>query len=212
MLNVLATEFKAAAPQDDARPNPFLVPLKEQTVPQPEPQTRPVAVRMVVLVGFPGSGKSFVAELFRRRGWVIVNQDELGDRRKCEHAAHRALNSGRSVLIDRTNIDDLQRSHWLKIASACRVPTAATAAVFLDVDIDTCKARVLSRLGHPTLKAEQSSMSVVDRFVSALKPPAEGEGFGRVVVLKEDQLLNLNINDMGALSRTVLRMNKMSTS
>ena len=72
MLNVLANEFEAPAPQVDARRNQFLVPLKEQTLPQPEPQTRPVAVRMVVLVGPPGSGKSFVAKLFRERGWEIV--------------------------------------------------------------------------------------------------------------------------------------------
>ena len=199
MLNVLAPEFKAAAPQDDARRNPFLVPLKEQTLPQPEPQTRPVAVRMVVLVGPPGSGKSFVAKLFRERGWEIVNQDTLGNRKKCEHAARLALNSGRRVLIDRTNIDVHQRSHWVKIARQCRVPTAATAAVFLDVDIRTCKERVMSRLGHPTLTPCAKSLKIVDNFFEGLSMPKEIEGFGHVVVLQKEALLKLNINNMGAL-------------
>ncbi len=171
-FNALATPFKALAPQVDALPNQFLVPLHPPTILQLEPQTRPVAVRMVVLVGPPGSGKSFVAELFRKRSWVIVNQDKMGNRGKCERAARRALDSGSSVLIDRTNIDHLQRSHWLKIAFECRVPTAATAEVFLDVDIDTCKARVMSREGHPTLKPVPRSMVVVeDLFHNGQDPP-----------------------------------------
>ena len=40
--------------------------------------------------GIPGSGKSFVANVFRKEGWVVVSEDELGDRRKCEAAARQA--------------------------------------------------------------------------------------------------------------------------
>ena len=189
----------------------FLVQFEYKTIPQPEPQTRPLAVWMVVLVCIPGSGKSFVADLFHKRGWVIVNQDALGDRRKCEHAAYLALNGGRSVLIDRTNFDEDQRKHWLRIAEKCRVPAAATAAVFLKVDIDTCKERVMSRKGHPTLKAEKSSdhfqfadepvhdMAVVDWFVGKLKIPVESEGFGRIVVLQQGELESPYINDIIAM-------------
>jgi predicted kinase len=64
---------------------------------------------MVVLVGIPGSGKSFVANQFRQRDWVIVSQDELGNRRTCEQKAELALAQGRSVVIDRTNFDQQQR-------------------------------------------------------------------------------------------------------
>jgi hypothetical protein len=35
------------------------------------------AVRMVVLVGVPGSGKSTISNRFRERGWVIVSQGTL---------------------------------------------------------------------------------------------------------------------------------------
>ena len=51
-----------------------------------------------------------------------VRADELGDRRKCEHATQEALHNGYRVVIDRTNIDEHQRSHWLRIARQCRVP------------------------------------------------------------------------------------------
>jgi hypothetical protein len=60
-------------------------------------------------------------------------------RRKCEHATYEALQNGHRVVIDRTNIDAHQRSHWLRIARECRVPAAATAALLLQVDVQTCK-------------------------------------------------------------------------
>ncbi len=110
-----------------------------------------------------------------------------------------ALRQRRSVLIDRTNIDKGQRSHWLEIAREYSVPKAAIAAVFLNVHIDTCKARVMSRRGHPTLKRELKSLEIVDKFFFGLHLPEENEGFGHVVVLQEEELLKLNINDMVAL-------------
>jgi predicted kinase len=148
---------------------------------------------MVVLVGIPGSGKSFVAEQLREKGWVIVSQDELGNRKECEKQAARALQQGRSVLIDRTNFDKQQRSHWLRIAGNHR---AAATAVYLDVDIDTCKARVMSRSGHPTLKPSPLSLEIVDRFLGDLQIPTEDEGFRRVVVLRQDEPLSSRLTDI----------------
>jgi predicted ABC-type ATPase len=45
--------------------------------------------RMLVLVGLPGSGKStFAMKLAATKPeWKRVNQDDLGSRRACEHAA-----------------------------------------------------------------------------------------------------------------------------
>ena len=155
------------------------------------PPTAPVG--MVVLVGIPGSGKSFVAEQLREKGWVIVSQDELGNRKECEKQAARALQQGRSVLIDRTNFDNQQRSHWLRIADSHSV---AATAVYLDVDIDTCKARVMSRSGHPTLKPSPDSMKIVDRVLGDLQIPTEDEGFRRVVVLRQDEPLSSRLADI----------------
>jgi len=68
-----------------------------------------------VLAGLPGSGKSYLAnKLQQSSGYVRVwaglsiffdnfqvNQDELGNRYKCEQKAKSSLDSGRSVVIDR---------------------------------------------------------------------------------------------------------------
>lgn len=73
-------------------------------------------MRLVVMVGPPGCGKSTTSELFRRSGWIIVSQDELGSRQHCETAVFHALASQQRVVVDRTNIDQAQRSHWVGIA------------------------------------------------------------------------------------------------
>ncbi len=57
----------------------------------------------------------------------------------------------------------------------------------------------MSRLGHPTLKPCAKSMEVVESFKTSLEEPMKGEGFGRVVVLKQDELLSPNINDIIAM-------------
>ncbi len=73
-------------------------------------------VRLVVFVGPPGCGKSTAALHFRTAGWEIVCQDEVGNRQECEALVHQHLKSGRRVVVDRTNIDEQQRSTWIRIA------------------------------------------------------------------------------------------------
>lgn len=119
-----------------------------------------------------------------------MSQDELGDRRKCEHAVKRALEDGQHVVVDRTNIDQHQRSHWLRIGRKMRLPPAAVAAVMLDVDVNTCKQSIMSRAFHPTLKAEPYSLEIIDRFVGNFQRPSEHEGFGCVVRLDEGDSLS----------------------
>ena len=53
--------------------------------------------RLIVLAGLPGSGKSSLAAALERRGWAVVNQDSLGNRRKCERACARAFERGDRV-------------------------------------------------------------------------------------------------------------------
>lgn len=82
---------------------------------------------MLVLVGVQGSGKStFSQKLIEGAAagsckWVRVNQDSVnngrrGTREMCLAAAQSALTSGRSAIIDRTNIDASQRKPFLTLA------------------------------------------------------------------------------------------------
>ena len=44
------------------------------------------------------------------------------------------------MVIDRTNIDEAQRAHWLRLARRAGVPCDGTAALWIDHDPALCKA------------------------------------------------------------------------
>jgi len=68
-------------------------------------------VRAASLAGLTRLGTA--PQRLEERGWACVNQDTLGSRRRCEEECAAALAAGRRVVIDRTNIDEAQRAHWL---------------------------------------------------------------------------------------------------
>lgn len=78
---------------------------------------------IVVFVGTPAAGKSsFFRTFLQPLGYVRINQDKLGTRQKCLHAAEAELRDGRSVCIDNTNADIATRKHWLDLAMSFSIP------------------------------------------------------------------------------------------
>ena len=62
---------------------------------------------------------------------------------------------------------------------------AVLGGLHMHLEQDGHDGRVMHRAQHPTLKAERSSMGIIDGFARDLVRPTEGEGFGRVIVLPE---------------------------
>ena len=135
-----------------------------------QPLTQPP--RLIVLAGLPGSGKSSLAAALEKRGWAVVNQDSLGNRRKCERACARAFERGDRVVIDRCNHDRSQRAHWTRILE--RAGGGYKVAVWLTTPVDSCVERVLARSVHPTL-AGPGAEKVVRNFEKSFDPPGEDE-------------------------------------
>lgn len=131
-------------------------------------------LKVLVLVGLPGSGKSTLAARLQKFGWVVINQDTLGDRKKCVAAANDALSSGKRIVVDRCNVTRLQRRVWLGVADDNK---ASTACIWLDVPEEECGDRVLHRFGHSTLPAQNSSLEVISAFQERFESPMEAEGF-----------------------------------
>ena len=135
-----------------------------------QPLTNPP--RLIVLAGLPGSGKSSLAAALEKRGWAVVNQDSLGNRRKCERACARAFDRGDRVVIDRCNHDRAQRAHWTRILE--RAGGGHAVAVWLTTPVDSCVERVLARPVHPTL-AGPGAEKVVRNFEKSFDPPGDDE-------------------------------------
>ena len=76
---------------------------------------------VILLVGFPASGKStFAKRYFQSKGYIIVNRDTLKTQEKCERTVVESLKAGQSVVVDNTNPSKDARAAYVKIAKAVK--------------------------------------------------------------------------------------------
>ncbi|KAL0051579.1 hypothetical protein WJX82_010299 [Trebouxia sp. C0006] len=132
---------------------------------------------MIVLMGLPGSGKTTLAMRLRQLGWVWINQDIMGDRKRCEFECTQALLAGKEVVIDRCNFDEPQRATWVRIA--CQGSHRGGIFVLgfhLDVPMNECIRRAEGRMDHPTLNGKDV-VEVVLKFAGMFQRVSQREGF-----------------------------------
>ncbi|XP_065826181.1 bifunctional polynucleotide phosphatase/kinase-like isoform X2 [Oscarella lobularis] len=77
---------------------------------------------LVILVGYPGSGKStFAKRHFVSNGYVTASRDVLKTWQKCVQVATDALKQGKSVVIDNTSPDVESRARYISVAKKAGV-------------------------------------------------------------------------------------------
>ena len=121
---------------------------------------------ILVLVGLPGSGKSYFASKLEKESfsqYVRVNQDSLGTRKKCETACRQALKKGKSVIIDRCNFNKQQREHWLKFGVPCE-------CIVFSYEKEVCIRRCKERRNHETIDTRNAAV-VVRGMAKEYRPP-----------------------------------------
>lgn len=147
-------------------------------------------MRIVLLVGLPGSGKSTYLE---RLGVGSLSSDAirklLADDETDQSANDRVFQTLRYLLrhrlalgrpvtyIDATNLTPEERRVYLGIGQsfACQVE-----AVFFDVPLEICRKRNAVR--HRVVPED-----AMERLAARLAPPSREEGFDRVTVVKETE-------------------------
>ena len=143
-------------------------------------------MRIIVLVGLPGSGKStYLARLGVTalssdtiRGWLADDETDqsIHDRvfETLRYMLRQRLALGRPVTyIDATNLRQEERRPYIGIGQSygCEVE-----AVFFDVPLEVCRARNAAR--HRVVPEE-----AMQKMASRLTPPTLAEGFSKVTVI-----------------------------
>ncbi|OWM81694.1 hypothetical protein CDL15_Pgr007732 [Punica granatum] len=145
---------------------------------------------VVILVGAPGSGKSTFCENVMRashRPWVRVCQDIIGNgksgtKAQCLKSATSALDDGKSVIIDRCNLDREQRAEFVKLGN----PQVDVHAVVLDLPAQLCISRSVKRTGHEGNLQGGKAAAVVNRMLQKKELPKLSEGFSRIMFCHND--------------------------
>ena len=138
---------------------------------------------LFVLVGLPGSGKSWFSKSLLARNpssWTRISQDDSGSRSLCEVQIGRSPKEG-SVLLDRCNTAASDRRRWLDLASNwCTSPIC----IWFDYNCDLCISRAQLRAGHPTLPPGNRVRNAVDQMQKVLDRPRLAEGFSAIVIIR----------------------------
>lgn len=170
---------------------------------------------ILLLAGYPGSGKTTLAEcLCRVQPWkyVRVNQDDLGSRQKCLDLTLKILASGKCPVIDRCNASRSQRNYFTRLPKTAvgsdqnvrslqkdskRSTSTTSGSTFVPVDVVslqlasvlTCADRCKARQNHPTLQPSDVD-SVIAFFSNDWEPPnACKEGFRSLTVVDDEVAL-----------------------
>ncbi|KAK0543018.1 hypothetical protein OC845_006339 [Tilletia horrida] len=139
-------------------------------------------LQVLILIGLPGSGKSWLASAIakrRSRGkTLIISQDESRSRAGCESALGRVYSSDTLVILDRCNVDPADRKTWLSLVQSAVPPVA----LHLDYTPAVCRKRINSRIGHPTIRAGQGEGALTHMSACFTKPELK-EGFSAVITI-----------------------------
>ena len=164
----------------------------------PTPENTQFAPFMLLLCGIPGCGKSTFAKSLQKAmpyKYVRINQDDLGNRRRCEELTRAALANGQCPVIDRCNFDQDQRAKFVAIARDEYNNTVPVDCVVLVAErlmsVEECIQRCQKRKNHPTIAA-RDARNVVMGMARQMKAPviANQEGIRDVRYITDRNAFN----------------------
>ena len=148
-------------------------------------KVEPKAKRVVLLMGLPGSGKSYLSNALQSAypSVEVASQDILKTLPKLEEAILSSLGRSDTLVVDRCNVSSEQRDVIIRmLPEACVVEV-----VVLDVGKDKAYERCRSRREKEGL-AEENLGPVIGGFMRDWEFPVQGGSVNKVVQLESDKV------------------------
>ena len=153
--------------------------------------------KLIILCGLPGSGKSSFAKtlLTNSDKWVIISQDELKSRGKCEEEFSKSIKGNKNVILDRCNHTKIDRANWYQMAML--KDSSKSIIVYFNTNKEICIPRVRGRENHETIPIGRGE-NIVETFAKAFEIPDPTENIGEVKVISSIEETNNLLHYFGS--------------
>ncbi|PRQ42885.1 putative adenylylsulfatase [Rosa chinensis] len=111
-----------------------------------------------------------------------IKNGKAGTKAQCIESARSALREGKSVFIDRCNLEKEQRDEFVKLVG----PQVDVHTVMLDLPAKLCISRLVKRTGHEGNLQGRKAAAVVNRMLQKKELPNLSEGFGRITFCQNE--------------------------
>lgn len=132
---------------------------------------------VLILVGFPGSGKTHFAKNIIKSGFGYINADTMGTIANCLSAFEEKLKDGCSVIVDNTNLTVEIRKRYIDIAKTFGFKIRC---LFFNTPFEICRHNNILRNYLSNNKISIIPKIAYYKFKKILVEPTLDEGFYKI--------------------------------
>jgi len=141
-------------------------------------------LELIILIGFPGSGKSTFA-LKYYNNYVYINQDLDKKIQNLDKKIHNAVKDNKSIIIDNTNMDSISRKHYIDMIKDYDY---VIKIIIFDIPIKICQHMMYYR----TNENQVNSINII--VYRTLNKKCEFNNDGEIIIKEPKNIQIYRIN------------------